>query len=106
MDVKALIGKRFQDARKEKGLTQDAVSEKVGISPKYLSSIERGQANPTLDLLLTLSETLKTPIWDLFDVAEELKGRAELRRLLTSLLQKADESTLRAVVKVLRLLPR
>lgn len=106
MNVKALIGKRFQDARKEKGLTQEAVSEKIGISPKYLSSIERGQANPTLDLLLTLSETLRAPIWDLFDVAEELKGRADLRKLLTSLLQKADESTLRAVVKILRLLPR
>ncbi len=106
MDVKALIGKRFQDARKGKGLTQEAVSEKIGISPKYLSSIERGQANPTLDLLLTLAETLRTPIWDLFDVAEELKGRDDLRRLLASLLQKADETTLRAVVKLLRLLPR
>ena len=41
-----MIGSRIQEIRTQKGITQDQLSEKVGISPKYLSSIERGKENP------------------------------------------------------------
>ena len=43
VDLKEMIGSRIQEIRNKKGLTQDQLSEKVGISSKYLSSIERGK---------------------------------------------------------------
>ena len=48
------IGKRIQECRKKKGLTQDQLSEKVGISTHYLSALERGVYNIRLELLVNL----------------------------------------------------
>ena len=48
MTVKELIGKRIKEARQARRLSQEALSEKVSLSAKYLSSIERGKENPTL----------------------------------------------------------
>ena len=101
MKVKELVGRQIQIARKRKGLTQEEVAERIGITPKYLSSIERGQANPTLDLIMNLAESIKVPVGDFFDVAEEMKDRPELIRRLTTLTQKASDETLRTTLKVL-----
>jgi len=48
MDVKQMIGSRIKEIRTKKGFTQEQLAEKIDISPKYLSSIERGKENPTL----------------------------------------------------------
>ena len=49
MDTKRLIGARIKSLRRGRGLTQEKVAEKTGISVNYLSRIERGLENPTLD---------------------------------------------------------
>ena len=38
-----MIGIRIAEIRKQKGLTQEALAGKMEVSPKYLSSIERGK---------------------------------------------------------------
>ncbi len=48
------IGKRIQELRKQKGVTQDELSEAVGISPHYLSSLERGLHNIKLETLVKM----------------------------------------------------
>jgi len=47
----AVIGKRIQKSRQEKGITQEKLAEKVGISVVYLSKIENGRVYPTLEML-------------------------------------------------------
>jgi len=42
VDKKQMIGARIKEIRNKKGLTQEQLSEKMEINPKYLSSIERG----------------------------------------------------------------
>ncbi|OUN07120.1 hypothetical protein B5G40_15670 [Flavonifractor sp. An9] len=42
------IGKRIQDTRKARGLTQSDLAAKVDITPKYLSNIECGDGIPIL----------------------------------------------------------
>ena len=44
LDFKA-IGKRIKIARIKKELTQEAVSEKVGVTPQHMSNIETGNSN-------------------------------------------------------------
>lgn len=39
----AIIGKRIQLARQSKGITQEKLAEKAGISVVYLSKIENGR---------------------------------------------------------------
>ena len=37
-----LIGERIQKTRKSKGMTQDVLAEKLGVSIGYVSQVERG----------------------------------------------------------------
>ena len=54
-----VIGGRIREIRAQKGMTQEQLAGKIGIDPKYLSSIERGRENPTLNTLLGLSKALE-----------------------------------------------
>ena len=43
LDYKA-IGKRIKIARIKKNLTQEAIADKIGITPQHVSNIETGNA--------------------------------------------------------------
>lgn len=40
-----MIGIRIAEIRKQKGMTQESLAGKMEVSPKYLSSIERGKVS-------------------------------------------------------------
>ena len=50
-----IIGKRIQKARNACGFTQEALSEKIGVSTNYLSKVEGGHERPNLELLGKIS---------------------------------------------------
>ena len=56
---KIFAGPRIRRIRNERGLTQTAMAEALGISPSYLNLIERNQRPLTVQLLLKLSSTYK-----------------------------------------------
>jgi transcriptional regulator with XRE-family HTH domain len=58
MEIKRLFGLNLKRYRKEKRLSQDELSEKVDISVKHLSKIERGLTFVSADLLEKLSHNL------------------------------------------------
>lgn len=47
----SIIGKRLKEARKKKGLTQEHLSEKMGVSIAYLSKVETGKIHINLERL-------------------------------------------------------
>lgn len=51
-------GKRIKEARRKLGLSQFELSERLDISPKYLSRIETGYQTPSLEIMLLISKTL------------------------------------------------
>ena len=53
------IGKQVKRARKESGLTQQDLSQKVSISRNYISDIECGRYIPSVEILISLSKELK-----------------------------------------------
>ena len=57
MDYKKL-GERIREERLRLNLTQEHLSEEIGISTAYLGQIERGERNITLDKLITLTNRL------------------------------------------------
>ena len=101
MDTKELIGSRIKELRKKKGLSQEELSEKADITPNYLSRIERGTENPTLDMFIRLADALEVEIWELFDCGH-IGGRKNIKTLLNKLSVEADEDQLKLAVKVLR----
>ena len=66
MEVKIIFGENLKQFRKEKNLSQEQLSEKVDISVKHLSSIERGLTFVSAELLENLSVSLEVPIHQLF----------------------------------------
>jgi len=53
-----MIGKSIKERRKTLRVTQDQLADLAGISVNTLYKIEREQANPTLDTLTKIADTL------------------------------------------------
>ena len=53
-DEKILIGKTLKDIRKSLDLTQEYVSEELGLAPRYISDIERDKTKGSIDTLVKL----------------------------------------------------
>lgn len=52
------IGESIKDRRKELGITQPHLAELAKVSTNTLYKIERGQGNPSVDVLNKLAEVL------------------------------------------------
>jgi transcriptional regulator with XRE-family HTH domain len=71
MDIKKLFGLNLKRYRKKEGLSQEELSEKVDISVKHLSKIERGLTFVSADLLEKLSGNLGISVARLFCKEDE-----------------------------------
>lgn len=100
MNIKQMLGIRIAELRKTKGITQEQLAGKMEISPKYLSSIERGKENPTLNTLIGLSESLGVNFEDLFRFIQ-IENLGKRKSLVTSLVNKADADQLKLAYKIL-----
>lgn len=56
--------------RKLHGLTQREVADKMDVSYETISRIENANTGITFDMLLALSEAIKTPLAQLFEHAK------------------------------------
>ena len=66
MDESLVLKNRLKEARLEKGLSQAALAELVGVSRNTISSIETEQFNPTAKLALILCVALDKKFEELF----------------------------------------
>ncbi|MBQ3151625.1 MAG: helix-turn-helix transcriptional regulator [Clostridia bacterium] len=57
-----LIGERIKKARAEIGLTQEKLSERIGVTVGYISQLERGISKINLETLGKISSTLKRDV--------------------------------------------
>lgn len=67
MEVRKALGNRIRVMRKQRDLTQEELSEKIGRSVDGLSLIERGQNWPSSETLDRLAEAFEVDPSDLFD---------------------------------------
>ena len=59
MDSEKKLAKILKSARKMAKLTQVQVAEKAEIHVNYYARIERGEVNPTIDILDKIAKALK-----------------------------------------------
>jgi transcriptional regulator with XRE-family HTH domain len=64
--IRLVFGERVRELRLAAGLKQDEFADKCGFARSYLSRIETGGANPSLDAVQTLAVALKVPVRELF----------------------------------------
>lgn len=53
------VGRRISRRRKELGLKQYEVCEKIEVNYKYISNLETGRSTPSLELIMSLCEALE-----------------------------------------------
>ncbi len=97
MDIKKLIGKRIQEIRKSKGITQERMAELIGIETVSMSNIERGKYFPTAENLNKIITVLNIQPSVLFQL-EYLAPHKELLKEMNDVLSK-DETLTRLVYK-------
>lgn len=102
MDIKRALGKRMKTVRQRRGLTQEGLAEKVGLSSKYISGIERGVENPTMDNLIRLAKVLEVEPYELFLFGESEDSEKALRKGLEKMLREADREKLQLYFDVMR----
>lgn len=86
---RALIGRTVRRLRTERGLSQQALATRLGISGSYLNLIEHDQRSVTAALLIKLAETLRVDLAALSG-SEERQLEAGLREALADPLLGAE----------------
>lgn len=66
MSLKQDLGQKIQKLRKERKITQEQLAEIVGIDPKNISRIEKGNNYPTAENLTSIAKALQVEIYELF----------------------------------------
>ena len=67
MDLKEKIGKRITELRKEKNLSQQKFAYEADIERTFLTHIEKGRKNISVNTLQRILEGLEIPIGEFFD---------------------------------------
>lgn len=65
------FGNRVRLLRSERGLTQEQLAERAGISVDFLSLIERGRNSPSFENLDQLADALDISVAQLFSFGEK-----------------------------------
>lgn len=84
------IGKRVATLRKRQHLTQDQLAEKVGVTSKHISEIERGVTGISIDLQIQLGEYLRCSMDYLIKGQEYINVDSLLPTKIIEILQSQD----------------
>jgi transcriptional regulator with XRE-family HTH domain len=71
---KQALGKLIAALRRERRLSQEKVALEAGIDRTHMGAIERGEANPTIDILEKLAQALGQTLGSLVLQAEDLSN--------------------------------
>ena len=78
-DLSEIVAIRVRQVRNARGWTQEDLSDKVGLSVRYIGQIERNQASPSVRVLGRLSQALGVAPAELL-TGEPLPARHRGRR--------------------------
>ena len=73
MTLQEKVGRTIVDLRKSKGLSQERFAIDSNIDRRYMSDIENGRRNISLDILERTCATLDISISDFFKIVESPK---------------------------------
>lgn len=87
-----MLGERIRKIREGKNLKLSALAEMAGISPGYLSDIEKGnKKNPTMDKLQCIADALQVPVSEFLSTEEKLNITMDSLKNIHSIAKEASE---------------
>ncbi len=66
MNTKELLGLKIKEFRRQKKMTQEQLSEIIGLDNGYISKLEVGQNFPTIGTLEKIAQALDVELYELF----------------------------------------
>lgn len=72
-DIKALFGRRVRKIREDKCISQEKLAALAGLDRTYISKIERGERNVTLEVVERLSSALGIRPCELFEEDDRIR---------------------------------
>lgn len=75
MDLAKHLGKAIRKHREILKFSQEELADRACLDRTYVSGIERGRRNPTLDVLQRLSAALGVDLDIIFTTAREIAGK-------------------------------
>jgi len=69
LQLRKLVGLNIRYYRRQKGLTQEALAYKAKLHPNYLSELERGNENVSIDTLERICKVLGVEVREIFSEA-------------------------------------
>ena len=65
-DIKITFGKSVRRLREDRGISQEALANDAGLDRTYVSSVERGRRNISLENIERLAKALQVEVKTLF----------------------------------------
>ena len=72
MTIQQKVGITIKELRKERGMSQETFAYESGIDRRYMSDIENGKRNISIDILERIVDKLGIRLSDLFLRVEEM----------------------------------
>ena len=104
LDEKILLGRRIRSLRNTKGWTQQELGRQADINYKFIGEIERGQQNPTFNVLVKIATALQVELPELVRFDHEIFDRKELDIRIQEILKIIPDNELRQILLLLRVL--
>ncbi|MDR2717877.1 MAG: helix-turn-helix transcriptional regulator [Treponema sp.] len=80
IDIKEIFAGNIKKIRRKKGLTQEKLAEKAGMSLQYLALLELARKFPSGEMLERLATALEIETYELLAVASSANNELELLR--------------------------
>jgi len=72
-DLKTLLGTAIKTTRASLGISQEELAHRAGLHRTYISDLERGARNPSVESIEKIARALQIPVAKLFEKAGESK---------------------------------
>lgn len=76
MDIRRRVGRNLRRLRDERGLSQEELAFEAELHRTYISGVERGIRNPTIEVLAKIAAALGIPPHQLLEPHQTTAARA------------------------------
>lgn len=68
MDIKSVFGKKVKEFRTTQKISQESLADLAGLDRTYISDIEKGKRNVSIETIQKISIALKIEMKDFFEI--------------------------------------
>jgi transcriptional regulator with XRE-family HTH domain len=102
MNVAIILGRRIRSLRAKKRWTQQELGHQADVNYKFIGEIERGQQNPSLNVLEKISNALGVELKQLFEYEQEIIDRREIEERIKHITKNVTDDEIRQILAMLR----